>query len=413
LSERFDVLIVGGGHGGTAAAMALRQYGFDGSVAIVSAEPSFPYQRPPLSKSYLAGEVGLDRILIRPESFWAENRITLLRGKRVDVVRPDTKVVITDTGESIGYRHLIWAAGSSPRWLDCARDENLSGVHVVRILSDVERLRIDVLNGSRAVVVGGGYVGLEVAAVLRKLGKSVTVLEAADRVLARVSAEPISQFYEAQHRAHGVDIQVCRQVVALETKNGHVNAVHLSTGEELPCDVVVIGIGAAPTAQPLIAAGAAVGDGILVDVLCRTSLPDAFAIGDSAAAPNEYAGGAVVRLESLQNAVDQGIIVARHLAGEAQGDPAVPTFWSDQYDLKLKTVGLTIGYDTTVVRGAPDSRSFSVVYMRDGRVAAIDAVNAMKDFAQGRALVRSGAEIVPTLLADSSRPISDLLAQTR
>ena len=143
MSERFDVLIVGGGHGGTAAAMALRQYGFDGSVAIVSAEPSFPYQRPPLSKSYLAGEVALDRILIRPESFWAENRITLLRGKRVDVVQPDTKVVITDTADLIGYRHLVWAAGSSPRWLDCARGEDLSGVHVVRILSDTERLRID------------------------------------------------------------------------------------------------------------------------------------------------------------------------------------------------------------------------------------------------------------------------------
>jgi 3-phenylpropionate/trans-cinnamate dioxygenase ferredoxin reductase component len=413
LSEQFDVLIVGGGHGGTAAAMALRQCGFDGSVAIVSAEPSFPYQRPPLSKSYLAGEVALDRILIRPESFWTQNRITLLRGKRVDVVEPDTKVVITDTDDSIGYRHLIWAAGSTPRWLDCARDKNLLGVHVVRTHSDTERLRIDVLNGSRAVVVGGGYVGLEVAAVLRKLGKSVTVLEAADRVLARMSAEPISHFYEAQHRAHGVDIRVCRDVVALEAQNGRVSAVHLSTGEELPCDVVVIGIGAAPAAEPLIVAGAAVGNGILVDAGCRTSLPDIYAIGDSAAAPNEYAGGAVVRLESLQNAVDHGVIVARHLAGEPQLDPAVPTFWSDQYDLKLKTVGLTHGYDTAVVRGAPDSKSFSVVYMRDGRVAAIDSVNVMKDFAQGRALVRAGAEIGPALLADSSRPISDLLAETR
>ncbi|ORA26280.1 NAD(P)/FAD-dependent oxidoreductase [Mycobacterium aquaticum] len=411
MSEQFDVLIVGGGHGGTAAAMALRQYGFDGSVGIVNAESTLPYQRPPLSKSFLAGEVGLDRILIRPESFWAENRITLIQGTRVDAVQPAAKVAITDTGESIGYGQLIWAAGSSPRWLDPARDRKLSGVHVVRDVSDTQRLRTDVLNGSRAVIVGGGYVGLEVAAVLRKLGKPVTVLEAADRVLARVSAEPISQFYEAQHREHGVEIQVGRQVADLEARNGHVNAVHLATGEELPCDVVVIGIGAMPTTAPLIAAGAAAGNGLLVDALCRTSLPGIFAIGDSVAAPNRYAGGATVRLESLQNAADQGVIVARHIAGQPQGDPPVPTFWSDQYDLKLKTVGLNTGYDEVVVRGTPASKSFSVVYLRDGRVTAIDAVNAMKDFAQGKALVRSGADIAPALLADPSRPISDLLAQ--
>lgn len=408
MDSEYDVLIAGGGHGGTQVATALRQYGFDGSIAIVNAEDAYPYQRPPLSKAYLEGTVDVGQILIRPASYWADHGIDLVRGRRIGAVDPAQRFVTTDDGAAVKYRTLVWAAGSTPRVLDCA-GWDLAGIHVVRSLSDVDRLRADLASASAVAIVGGGYIGLETAAVLRKLGKQVTVVEAFGRVLARVSADPISDFYQAQHREHGVELRVDSKVIGFEGPGDHVQAVRLTGGEAIPADAAIVGVGVVPSAGPLVVAGARYDNGVLVDGQCRTSLPDIYAVGDCTASPNVYADGAVLRLESVQNAIDQGSTVARRLSGKPEADPAVPSFWSDQYDLRLRTIGLSHGYDDAVVRGDPTSRSFSLVYLKSGRVIAVDSVNAAKDFARGRALVRSAARIDVSAIADTSRPLDDLV----
>jgi 3-phenylpropionate/trans-cinnamate dioxygenase ferredoxin reductase subunit len=265
-------------------------------------------------------------------------------------------------------------------------------------------------NGARrVVVVGGGYIGLEAAAVLTKLGCQVTVVEAMPRVLARVAAEPLSEFYQDQHRAHGVDLRLEAQVEQLEGENGWVRRVVLDGGETLSCDMVVVGIGIVPAAGPLIAAGAAGANGIDVDEFCHTSFDDIYAIGDCAAHASRWAGGAVIRLESVQNAHDMASTVARHIVGIEEPYRAFPWFWSNQYDLKLQTAGLCHGYDETVVRGNPAQRSFSVIYLKEGRVIALDCVNATKDYVQGRKLIEAGATPDRAALADPEIPLKDLL----
>jgi 3-phenylpropionate/trans-cinnamate dioxygenase ferredoxin reductase component len=260
------------------------------------------------------------------------------------------------------------------------------------------------------VVIGGGYIGLEAAAVLTKLGKHVTVLEAAPRVLARVAGEALSRFYEAEHRAHGVDLRTGVTVVSIEGHDGAATGVRLGDGTVLAGSLVIVGIGIVPAVAPLLDAGAAGGNGVSVDALCRTSLPDVFAIGDCAAHPNRYADGATIRLESVQNANDQATTVARVLTGDPQPYDAVPWFWSNQYDLKLQTVGLSTGYDTAVLRGEVATRRFSLVYLKAGKVIALDCVNATRDYVQGRALVMARAEIDPALLANADVPLKEMLA---
>ncbi|WP_242187396.1 FAD-dependent oxidoreductase [Sphingomonas sp. CARO-RG-8B-R24-01] len=405
----FDVLIVGAGHGGAQAAIALRQRKVDGTIALLGDEPELPYERPPLSKDYLAGDKPFERILIRPAAFWADRAITLLPGRTVVAVDPAAHCVTTADGATIGYRSLIWATGGAPRRLSCA-GHDLRGVHGVRTRADVDRMIAELPSVSRVVVVGGGYIGLEAAAVLTRLGKQVTVLEAAPRVLARVAGEPLSAFYEAEHRAHGVDLRTGVTVTAIEGRDGAATGVRLGDGTVVPGEMVVVGIGIVPAVAPLFAAGAEGGNGVTVDAFCRSSLPDVFAIGDCAAHANGFADGAVIRVESVQNANDQATTVARLLSGEAAPYDAVPWFWSNQYDLKLQTVGLSTGYDATVVRGDPATRSFSVVYLRDGAVIALDCVNATRDYVQGRALVVARAVVDPALLADAAVPLKEMLA---
>jgi 3-phenylpropionate/trans-cinnamate dioxygenase ferredoxin reductase subunit len=320
--------------------------------------------------------------------------------------------VTTDAGESIGYRSLIWATGGEPRRLRCEGD-HLHGVHTIRTRADVDRLESELATTERVVVVGGGYIGLEAAAVLRKFGKQVTLIEALDRVLARVAGEPLSRFFEEEHRAHGVQIRLNASVTALEgDAAGRVRGVRLADGEVLPAEMVVVGIGIIPAVEPLLAAGAEGGNGVTVDDHCRTSLPDVFAIGDCAAHPNRFAAGATIRIESVQNANDQATLVARALTGAPEPYVAVPWFWSNQYDLKLQTVGLSTGHDATVTRGDPATRSFSVVYLKDGAVIALDCVNATRDYVQGRALVVGGQRVDPERLADATVPLKELAAAT-
>jgi 3-phenylpropionate/trans-cinnamate dioxygenase ferredoxin reductase subunit len=410
--DYYDVLIVGAGHGGAQAALALRQQKFAGTIALLGDEPDPPYERPPLSKEYFSGEKAFERILIRPQAFWGEREVNLLLGRYVTTVDPAGHRVTTRDGASIGYGTLIWAAGGSPRRLGCD-GHDLAGVHAVRARVDVDAMLAEFDRVEHVAVIGGGYIGLEAAAVLVKAGKTVTVLEALDRVLARVAGEPLSRFYEAEHRSHGVDVRLGARVAAMVGSGpdaSRVAGVRLADGEIVPAEMVIVGIGIQPAVEPLLAAGAAGGNGVDIDAHCHTSLPDIYAIGDCAAHSNAFAEGARIRLESVQNANDQATTAAKAIMGATAPYHAVPWFWSNQYDLRLQTVGLSTGHDALVVRGDPATRRFSVIYLKGGRVIALDCVNATKDYVQGRALVVNRVAAPRDRLADTETPLKALAA---
>lgn len=403
----YDILIVGSGHGGAHCAISLRQRGFSGSIAIATDEADIPYERPPLSKDYLSGEKDFNRILIRPAAFWAERQVELLHRRRVVAVDPVGKTVTTAAGEEIGYAALVWATGGSARRLTCTGGD-LEGVHAIRSRADVDRLKAELPGTDRVLVIGAGYIGLEAAAVLTKLGKRVTVVEALDRVLARVAGEQLSRFYESEHRAHGIDLRLSTSVDCLVGSGGKTTGARLTNGEELHAGVVIVGIGIVPEVAPLVVAGADGVNGVDVDEHCRTSLPGIYAIGDCAAHLNRFAGGKRIRLESVQNAHDQASVVAKLLTSEPEPYDAVPWFWSNQYDLRLQTIGLSTGHDTALLRGDPASRSFSIVYLREGRVIALDCVNATRDYVQGKALVTAHAAPDPAALTNPEIALKEL-----
>ena len=402
-----DIVIVGAGHAGAQAAIQLRQLGFTGSIALIGAEPEPPYERPPLSKEYLAGEKAFERMLARPEGFWAERGIELVLGTAVTAVDPEARALTAGDGGRFGYGRLIWAAGGEPRRLGCEGGD-LAGVHLVRRKSDVDSIRAELDGVRRVAVVGGGYIGLETAAVLRKLGKEVVLLEALDRVLARVAGQEISDFYAAEHRAQGVDVRLGAAVASIVGESGRVAALRLQDGATIEAGMAIVGIGVDAAVAPLLAAGAAGANGVDVDSHCRTSLPNVYAIGDCAAHENIFAGGLRIRLESVQNAHDQAATAAKAITGNPQPYEAIPWFWSNQYDLRLQTVGLSVGHDFTVVRGRPEERSFSILYLLEGRVIALDCVNATRDYVQGRKLVTERRVIDPERLADTSVPLKAL-----
>ncbi|MDD3800256.1 MAG: FAD-dependent oxidoreductase, partial [Novosphingobium sp.] len=399
--DKADIVIVGAGHGGAQAAIALRQNKFEGSILMIGRDSEPPYERPPLSKEYFAREKEFERIYIRPPKFWGDKDVALRLNSTVTAVDPAAHTLTLADGSTVGYGKLIWATGGDPRRLSCP-GADLAGVHGVRDKADADRMMAELDGGAQnIVVIGGGYIGLEAAAVMTKLGRKVTLLEALPRVLARVAGEQLSDFYQAEHRSKGVDLRLNAMVDSLEGADGKVTGVKLADGEVVPADMVVVGIGIIPAVGPLISAGAAGANGVDVDEYCRTSLPDIYAIGDCAAHANDFADGAVIRLESVQNANDMANTAARDIVGDPQPYHALPWFWSNQYDLKLQTAGLSIGHDQTVLRGDPATRGFSVVYLKGGKVVALDCVNAMKDYVQGRKLVEAGAVIAPELLADA------------
>lgn len=407
MGDRYDIVIVGAGHGGAQAAIMLRQHGFAGTLALVGDEPCLPYERPPLSKAYFSGEKQFEQILIRPAQYWAEREVAMLTGRRVAAVDPVARTLAMADGSSLGYGTLVWATGGVPRRLTCP-GHDLAGVHTLRARADVDRITAELPGARRVAIVGGGYIGLETAAVLATAGKQVTVLEVQDRVLARVADEKLSRFFEAEHRAHGADIRLNAAVTALDGTGGRVSSVRLADGGTVPADMVLVGIGIAPAVEPLLAAGAAGGNGVEVDGICRTSLPGVYAVGDCALQTSPFADNTPVRIESVQNAHDQATVLARDITGSPLPHQAVPLFWSHQYDLRLQTVGLSGGNDQVVTRGDPASRAFSLVYLRRGRVIALDCVNAMKDYAAGRALVVAGARCPPEALADPAVPLRTL-----
>lgn len=407
--KSYDVLIVGAGQGGAQAAASLRQMGFKGSIGMFGEEVDAPYERPPLSKAYLSGEVAAEQLSLRAATFWAEHDIDLRTGMRVVCLDAAARQVSCANGQEAAYGTLVWAAGGHPRLLTCVGSD-LAGVHVVRTRAQVDAMRQDVASASKIVIIGGGYIGLETAAVLAKAGKSVCVVEAQDRVLARVTSPAISAFYEAEHRGHGVEILTSAAVESLRGVGGRVSSVVLAGGRELPADLVVVGIGLIAEVTALAAAGAVCSNGVDVDEQCRTSLPDVYAFGDCANHVNAFAGGARIRLESVQNANDQAKVVASNIVGKSVSYSAVPWFWSNQYDVKLQTVGLNTGYEQCVVRGLPESRAFSVVYLRDGRVVALDCVNAPRDFVFGKKLVSHGVRATAAQLADVNTDLNSLAA---
>ena len=404
MTNHFDVLIIGAGHGGAQAAIQLRQLGFEGSIGVIGEEPELPYERPPLSKDYLSGDKAFERMLLRPPHFWAERNVTFLTGHHVTIVDAAAQRVTTRDHGIFGYGELIWATGGHARKLAC-EGHHLAGLHGIRTRADVDALKGELETASRIVVIGGGYIGLEAAAVLSKLGKQVTVIEAMDRVLARVAGETLSRFFEAEHRAHFVTILTGETVDCITGDGTRATGVRLGSGAELKADLVIVGIGIVPAVQPLITAGASGTNGVDVDDHCRTTLPHVFAIGDCAAHDNAFADGAHIRLESVQNANDMATTVARLLTGNPRPYREVPWFWSNQYDLRLQTVGLSIGHDAVVLRGDPAARAFSLVYLKQGRVIALDCVNAVRDYVQGKALVEHGVVIDPAVLADTEVPL--------
>lgn len=404
-----DVLIVGGGHAGAQTAIALRNLKYSGSITLVTDEPELPYERPPLSKDYLAGAKTFDRLLLRPPAFWTERAIRIENERRVTALDGARSTALTADGLAIRYGALVWAAGGRARQLSC-RGGNLAGVYTVRTRADIDAISARLATVSNVVVAGGGYIGLEAAAVLRKLDKNVTLVEMLPRLLSRVAGPEISDFFATEHRAHGVVIRIG---VAVECVEGgdRVTGVRLSSGELLPADMVIVGIGIIPNVEPLLAAGAIGANGVHVDEHCRTSLPNVYAIGDCAAHVNAFAGGERIRLESVQNANEQGTTVAKNLAGLTTPYHSVPWFWSDQYDLKLQTAGVALGYDTTVLRGDPASRSFSVAYLKRGQLIALDCVNATRDYVQARKLIADGAIPDARALADAAIQLKDVAAR--
>lgn len=407
--DNADVVIVGSGHGGAQAAIALRQAGHEGSILMLSRDRTPPYERPPLSKEYLAGEKPLERILIRPEAFWAERGIDLRLGVNVAELDWQAHEVVTGDGARIGYRKLIWAGGGDARRLSCPGGD-LAGIHTVRHRTDVDALRAELDGGARRVVViGGGYIGLEAAAVLKKLDCAVTLLEVQPRLLGRVAGETLGAFFLEEHRRQGIDVRLETALERIEGEDGRVTGVVTESGETIPADIVIAGIGIVASVGPLIAAGASGSNGVDVDEFCRTTLDDIYAIGDCAAHANPYANYAIIRLESVQNAHDMAVCAARGVMGEDQAYNALPWFWSNQYDLKLQTAGLSLDYDAEVIRGSVAERSFSVVYLREGKVIALDCVNRTRDYAQGRKLVEARAQVAPELLANSEVALKDML----
>jgi 3-phenylpropionate/trans-cinnamate dioxygenase ferredoxin reductase subunit len=403
------IVIVGAGQAAVQAIDTLRRKGFAGRITLIGEEPWLPYQRPPLSKKFLAGTMERERLFIRPPAFYADQRVVTHLGRRAERLDRNARTVWLDDGTAVGYDRLLLATGSRPRLMHVPGTQ-LEGVHLLRNIADVERIRAHLVPQARLVIIGAGYIGLEVAATAREMGLDVTVLEQADRVMGRVTCSAISSFYLSEHSRRGVRIHCGVQVHAIEVGDSpsRVGRVVCEDGSSYDADVVLVGVGVSPRDELARDAGVACGIGIEVDQHCRTSDPHIFAAGDCTSHPNIHYGKRV-RLESVDNAFEQGTSAALNMLDIATPHDKVPWFWSDQYDLKLIIVGLCEGHDQVVLRGDPASRSFSACYLREGELIAIDTVNAPKDQMAARKLIAARVRPDPARLAEPSVPLKDCL----
>ena len=400
------IVIVGGGQAAAQAILTLRQKKFDGRITLVGEEELPPYQRPPLSKKYLAGELARERLFLRPLAFYEKNGVELRLGVRAEELEPDSRRVRLDDGLMLDYDGLLLATGSRVRRLNIPGSD-LPGIHYVRNVADVDRISEAVKPGNRLVVVGAGYIGLEVAAVAATKGLKVTVLEAVDRVMARVVCPEVSQFYFDYHTRSGVDIR-CGTTIDGFVGNGRVEAVSAAAGEQFPCDLAIVGIGIEPVVEPASSAGLTCENGIRVDEFALTDDRAIAAAGDCTNHPSPLYGHRV-RLESVQNAIDQAKVAAASLLGDKQTYGTVPWFWSDQYDVKLQIAGLSQNHDQVILRGDPSANSFAAFYLRDGNLQAVDAINSPKEFMLGKRLIMQRATPSPELLADPAADPVELL----
>jgi 3-phenylpropionate/trans-cinnamate dioxygenase ferredoxin reductase subunit len=399
-------VIVGASHAGTQLALSLRQGGWKGRIVLAGDEPVKPYQRPPLSKDVLSGAKSLEQIPIRPPSVFENAGIEFMLGRRVESIDRARKTLYMDDGKTQGYDKLALTLGAYPSTIPLTGTDKY-GVHYLRKLADVEQIRPFIREGKSAVIIGGGYIGLEAGAVLRQTGMTVTVLEALPRVLQRVTAPVVSTFYQRLHDEEGLWIVTGALVTSIEGED-QVERVHCADGSEIDADLVIIAVGVLPNTKLAARAGLDVEDGILVDEFARTSDPDIVAAGDCTRHFNPIYKRRV-RLESIQNAMEQAKTAAETLNGDPKPYHALPWFWSEQYDVKLQIAGLSQGYDNVVLRGDPETgRSFAVFYFQGDRLLAVDAINRPGEFMMGKKLLIAGARIDKKKLADESIPVKSL-----
>lgn len=399
------VVIAGAGHAAGQTIVSLRQGGYSGRLVLVGEEPYLPYQRPPLSKKFLAGEVDVARLLVRSEKFYEEHRVDVLLDTRVTRVEPGAREVRLSTGGTLAYDKLVIATGSRVRTVDVP-GHRLPGVHYLRTIEDVDRIRDHFRPGASLVIVGAGYIGLEVAAVAVSHGLEVTVLEVADRVMARVQAPVLSDFMDGVHRAAGVKIR-CNTGLKAFAGEARLHGVVTNEGDEIRADLAIVGIGILPNSELAADAGIACDNGILVDEYCRTADPDVLAIGDCTNHPNALLGRRL-RLESVHNAQEQAKTAAATMLGNLEPYAQIPWFWSDQYNLKLQIVGMSSSTSRTVVRGDPAARSFALFCLEDGCLSAVYAINSPREFMLSKKLIAQKARPDPAALADPGRPFKEL-----
>jgi 3-phenylpropionate/trans-cinnamate dioxygenase ferredoxin reductase subunit len=400
------IVIAGAGHAAGQAAVSLRQGGFTGTITMIGEEPYLPYQRPPLSKKFLAGELELDRLFIRHEKFYADHNVDVHLSTRVERIDRKAKAVALSDGSRMSYDRLLLATGSEVRKLTIP-GHDLEGIHYLRTIADVLKMREHFRPGARMVVIGAGYIGLEVAAVAITHGLHVTVVEMADRVMSRVVAPEVSDFFESVHREAGVEILCNRNPDSSLVGNHRVEALRSPDGSKISADMVVVGIGILPTVDIAETAGIKCDNGVVVDEYCRTSDPHILAIGDCTNHPNSLLGRRL-RLESVHNAQEQAKTAAATLCGKLQAYAQVPWFWSDQYDLKLQIAGLSGEHNSVILRGKPETRSFAAFYMKGDRLLAVDAINSAREFMLSKKLIAIGARLEPEILADDSIPFKEL-----
>ncbi|SEH24256.1 FAD-dependent oxidoreductase [Rhizobium sp. NFR12] len=401
------LVIVGAGQAGFALAAKLRALKDERPITMIGSEDVIPYQRPPLSKKYLMGEMSFDRLTFRPETWFAEHDVELRLSTFVEEIDRDAKTIRMQDGSVLEYEHLALTTGSTPRTLPASIGGDLTGVFTVRDKRNADLLADEMKAGRRLLIIGGGYIGLEAAAVARHLGLEVTLIEMADRILQRVASKETADVMRAIHAEHGVVIREKTGLTRLIGEDGRVRGAELSDGTVIDIDFVIVGIGVTPNDRLAQQCGLDVGNGILVDDHARTSDPAIFAMGDCAMLPWK---GNNIRLESVQNAVDQAESVAATLTGSAEPYEAKPWFWSDQYDVKLQIAGFNLGYDETVMRPGSREGSVSIWYFREGRLIAVDAINDAKAYVTGKKLLDNGLTADKALIADPATDLKQLLA---
>lgn len=391
------VVIAGAGHAAGQVVATLKQKKFGGRIVLIGDEPYLPYQRPPLSKKFLAGELDAERLHFKPSSFYDDANIEVALSTSVTDINRAKRTLSTSDGQTVAYDKLVLALGSRARKVPVAGNE-LPGVFYLRSIDDVNSIRSSIAADKKVVIVGAGYIGLEVAAVCRQLGLQVTVVEMADRVMSRVVSPQVSAFYQQQHENHGVEFMLSTGLKAIRGDD-HLSAVEVEDGELVEADFVIIGAGILPNCELAEAAGLEIDNGIAVDGRCQSSDPDIYAVGDCASHPSDIYGRRI-RLESVHNALEQAKTAASNICGIEERYSQVPWFWSDQYDLKLQIAGLSAGYDQVVIRGEQNDKKFSCFYLKEGVLIAVDAINSPRDFMRSKSLIAEKAVIDLAKLAD-------------